>query len=841
MLGRRLLVPVILLLIGASLSLPVQGAGDETPADEWVEAQYSVSFIAFDHLWISAMVDVHEADLGLGGGTPAHDIREISKDNETILDDLLEHVEAEVLRTIEGSFSSLDIDNATMDVVMMERLSFGDDVPGDPYREPISFQGIVDVSLQPSALDLPDTSDPHDLVMGTLQMGGVLNLGFHLKAKAGHLVKYKFTPPTGADLLAGQAKTQVVEVPVDARNDTTDMEVESDLVFVAEMPSELQESVKADALIDVVDFDDVRISVNVSIGVVDARDISPHFPDVIGLDLISADGIRMTVANDVLTWDDIFKLAIEDDIRDIEGQMSEFMEGDVRLGFQWVSESLVGYDTSSMKGAPVYAMLSFNGSLDLFGWSADLAHTALRSDARVPFEVPIGSDLDWKVKLVLPRQITLEESGLIPFSDDKGRNYFEWSKGYGTISGFLVSESTLGLDHYGVLTIKIEITDADTDIGRILGQGMTTIDFKIGIDIDVWAVPVVGNLSARVPMAIHMLRGSSDFIRVLMDDGVINRSIIDEVVDEVRPDLNSRISSIVGTFVDVRLYVDEPTLGINSTGPIRIHGSAKASKEKNIDSLDSIANVIEVGQKFPLLGKWGWFTAYEIKMPEGVEILKIERDLPDSYLAQPVKVSKDRRSFVEILDGGVMDNVTVYAKPTFGKTVSEALSQPLCFIPMILVIVTLVAVPYWWVRRKRMRRSGTRREKGETLEDYRRLPVKGRGRRPPDRKPPPRKRPEPSMPVLEMEEHPPPRPKKREGPSRPEKKVRCPKCGRRFTVDPRFSGITCPHCGHKGKVTVKKQYKKVMCPRCKHPIKYKVGDTVIKCTNCGKEGRVKAR
>jgi DNA-directed RNA polymerase subunit RPC12/RpoP len=831
------------LLVLASLLPPihVQGQGvDETLVDEWIEASYDIVFTSFDTIHVTATFELYEADLDQGTGIPAKTLREKVKSDKQTQTDLEGQLQAGFHDVINSTLGSLDLDNATVMTAGPHLTDVGEDAVNDIYREPLTFSGTAEVRLVPSAIGLPSGSDFNDLVRGTLKMGGKLNLSFELGAKAGHFNHFKFVPPSGMTFMAGQAMTSVQEFPIDARNSTADVRSDRYLVFASPSPASISEKIEASILVDCRSLDELDVAVNVSIHGVASDQISPYFPQTLGLSKISADGIRMAVENGLMTWDNIYEMFIWEEVGKAEDQLSTMLEERVRLNFKWDDSSLKGYDPEDMTGAPVKGVLTGNGTLDTKGLSVDASMAALRSGAKVPFELEIDSGFQWSATLKLPLGTTLEDTGLAATKDNDGRSVFFWSRGYEKVSGHLVSETPQDYKVYGNILTELRIKDADTDIGRVLGNRETTVHFKINVNITIDAFPVEGALASMVPSDVEMEVASADFVRVLLAEGEINQSIVDDAVKELTPEISKMASDAAGTFVDLRMYVEENTLDANTTGPIRIKGSAKASRKKNIDSLNTIQpaqKVIEVGQVFRLQGKEGWAVAYNIEFPEGVEIVNVDHEKTTSSFVQPPTISRDKRSLTEVLWDGETDNVTIYVKPTTGMVAKEAIAQPICFMPIILVIVAIVGGTYWFIRRRKKAkvRGRGRGKKGESIEDFKAIApsvmgAKGR-RRPPVKRTPER----PRAPERERPTRSPP--SKR--PKGARKSVKCPDCGRSFSVDPRFRDIVCPHCGKKGKIPARRGYKRVQCPRCKHAIKYMIGDTTIMCQNCGKTGKVK--
>jgi len=399
--GSRCSVHTIVLIVLVMLLLPlqqlgpfVQGQGiDETLVPEWVEATYDVVFPSFDEIRIDVLFQVYEADLDQAAGVPASTLRQLMATNDSVSEDIINDLGGALEDVVTGSLSSLELEGSTVTTMAPGLKDLGEDDDDDIYKEPLLFEGAAAISLHPASIGLPNESDLDALVSGTLKMGGVLNLSFELVAEAGHMNNFKFTPPSGAVFMAGQAMTSVQKFVVDGRASTEAVKRQEHLVFASSSPAELEEGMTADVLVDIQEFDDLSITIDVVIDAVDSTEISPYFPDVIGLDLVSADGMRMAVENGLMTWDDVYGLAVRERVRDTETQLSALMDGDLRLTFEWNASSLSGYDRSKMTGPPVRAVLKGNGSIDMRGLSVNTAMEALRSGARVPLELEIDSEV----------------------------------------------------------------------------------------------------------------------------------------------------------------------------------------------------------------------------------------------------------------------------------------------------------------------------------------------------------------------------------------------------------------------------------------------------------------
>ena len=232
----------------------------------------------------------------------------------------------------------------------------------------------------------------------------------------------------------------------------------------------------------------------------------------------------------------------------------------------------------------------------------------------------------------------------------------------------------------------------DYDLAKVLGQRRTVVKFKIGVSILLESLPVDKDIRAGLPAGVLIERANADLMRELLAEGLVNRSEIDTIVEDLSREMTVQLSTAVGKDVDFRVFIDEPTMKPNATGPIVLRGSASVSVEKGIDSKDEIANFIDVAKKFYLEGKEGWKVVYTIQLPEGIEIYKVDRSLKPSDFKEQPTISKDKRSLVEIVEGDLTDNVTIYVRPTFEKSITVLLPQPLCIGPIIMVVIVVMIV-----------------------------------------------------------------------------------------------------------------------------------------------------
>ena len=342
--GRSVLHTIVLMVAIMVLSLPcpfVQGQGvDETVVDEWVEATYDVVFPSFDEIRIDTLFQVYEADLDQAAGVPASNLRQLMATNDSVSEIIIDDLGGALEDVVTDSLSSLELEGSTITTTGPGLKDLGEDDGDDIYKEPLLFEGGAAISLHPASIGLPSESDLDALVSGTLKMGGVLNLSFELVAEAGHMNTFKFTPPSGTVFMAGQAMTSAQEFVVDGRASSETVKRLENLVFASASPAELEEGMTADVLVDIQEFDDLAITIDVVIDAVDSTEISPYFPDVIGLDLVSADGVRMAVENGLMTWDDVYGLAVREHVRETETQLSALMDGGLRLTFEWNASSL---------------------------------------------------------------------------------------------------------------------------------------------------------------------------------------------------------------------------------------------------------------------------------------------------------------------------------------------------------------------------------------------------------------------------------------------------------------------------------------------------------------------
>jgi hypothetical protein len=874
MLGPRPL-GLLALLIVASLLLPMnlfavdvgaQGA-DETVTNEWVEAQFNITFSSFSDITVNVRYDIYEADLGLTYGVPASLFRSHLNSDPAVKQDYLDKAEADLWETVNGTLGSLNLQSATVSMVPATIVSIGDNVTGDPYRQPVSIGTSGKVTINPACLELGPGASIDNLVRGTLVMGGVLNLSVVLHAKAGHLNMFHIVPPAGFYFKAGLALTSTRELSIDARASSTDLIEDTYLALVAGNPANLKGRTDALAGVDVKDLDVVSFSVNLSLYAVDSTKISPYFPGVLGVYLVSADGLRMAVTQGLLSWEDIRSLSVQPQIDMLQSQLSGMLSGPLSLKFQWDNSSLDGYDVSTMTGRPVRATLTGIGAMDMKGMSKHIAQDALWSGAKVPFEIGIYNDLNWSIMMTLPQNLTLEGTGLAPSGTALGRETYQWNKAYNPLKGDIARNGTWVPDHNGSVNIRIEVLSVDYDLIRVLAQHQTTLKFKVSVVIAMDGLTLDSDLEQGIPGNVTLERANADLIRALIADGKVERSKIDTMVDDLSLELQMQMSAAVDKDVDFRVFIDEHSLDKNATGPILMKGSATLSVDKDLNSKDSLISFLDTSKTFYLQGKEGWIVTYTIILPKGIEIYDVKRSLKASDFKQQPTVSHDKRSVVEVLDGDLSDNVTIYVKPTFDKTLSVIFVQPVCILSIVLVIVAIIGVVYFWRAHKRKARAKAMaphkhrhqpppvrvRERyqgaqvlerdGQHIEKYRKLQPHLHQHRLPLKQwkteedtdevlPTPRvavpraptRSPKPTHVGDVMETPVPkalvplaqPKPYLPQKPAEPpqhkhvtggqEKFVTCPACKKRFSVHPEAEVLECPHCGKKGKTAPKKPH-----------------------------------
>jgi|GEM_PF-6993783 len=904
---------LLALLIVASLLLPMnlfavevkaQGA-DETVSNEWVEAQFNITFSSFSDINVNVRYDIYEADLGLTYGVPASMFRSHLNSDQNLKQEYLDKAESDLRETINGTLGSLDLQSASVTLAPATIISMGNNVTGDPYREPVSIGTSGKVTINPACLGLGPSASVDTLVRGTLEMGGILNLSVVLHASAGHLNKFHIIPPSGFYFKAGQALTSTRDLSIDARPSNITMTDNTYLALVAGNPANLKDRLDALAMVDVKDLDQVSLSVNLSIYTVDSTKISPHFPGVLGIYLVSADGLRMAVAQGLLSWDDIRSLSVQPQVDALQSQLSSMLSGPLSLKFQWDNGSLDGYDVGTMTGRPIKATLTGTGALDMKGMSKHIAQEALWSGAKVPFEIGIYNDLNWSVKMTLPQNLTLEGTGLAPSGTVAGRETYQWNKAYNPLKGDLARNGTWVPDHNGSVNVRIEVLSVDYDLIRVLGQHQTTLKFKVSVTIALDGLTLDSDLEKGIPGSVKLERANADLIRALIADGKVDRTKIDNMVDDQSQKLQMQMSAALDKDVDFRIFLDEHSLDRNATGPILMKGSATISVDKDLNTKDSLISFLDTSKTFYLQGKEGWVVTYSIIMPKGIEIYDVKRTLKASDFKQQPTVSTDKRSLVEVLDGDLDDNVTIYVKPTLDKTLSVIIVQPVCIMSIVLVIVAILGVAYFWRGHKRKARAKAMaarkhrvqppparvRERsqgasvlerdGQHIEKYRKLQPHLHQHRLPlktwkseegadEELPVPRPavwQPRPThvgdvmetrvpKAVVPLAQPKPYLPQKPISPAQPkhvtgdqERFVTCPACKRRFSVHPEAEVLECPHCGKKGKAAPKKPHitgtlpatKSIRCPRCGNAIVYKEGEETIRCAKCGKEGKVKKK
>jgi hypothetical protein len=617
-------------------------------------------------------------------------------------------------RQLEGIFENAEIVNFSMPIFNGER-----------------FIEELNVELTPTYFELNESVNTRDFINGVLDMGAVVNYSLDLQAEPGWNNTYLIG--LGANLVfkrtTGTLDGDDVRWTVKNWNGYNPSKLALiQLIMGAPTSSAMTSNdIVLEFVLDAEGTEQVSLSNNILVKVEDISSYSV-LPDFINnLEFIPADGFRLFVDNDFLTWDDCYDITISP-LREIIISTVEqsSLNQSLDIEFDWdettTSNILIPYEITNMDDDPPLRALLIDNNINL--QICDISGRALfglinsGANANISEEdVNFGDGLnnigyEYNITLYLPDNLYLD-----------GENIYTWNES-NPVSGEFESDVAKSYDDEEKDTVvEIEIKSTELNLLSFF-TGKTELTF--GVDSKSTSNYNVTKLPQEfyIPEKVALPYLNSDAFRLCVEENVFNSESVDaflkserdlfvNVLKQALPglDISGNINRKV--FDGSLILWDGNISNMDAYTPVKTESYAHSSYSIsfNLDFLPPSVNVPIL--KFNFSGLSNQNATYKMIFPHGIYI-----DANDQLNKTTVEKMKDGRYYILISFSASEENLTleISCKITPSAIFVIGIFVP-CIISLVIAII-LVIIVYIIRKKRRSKKADIPIEPEEDINGY---------------------------------------------------------------------------------------------------------------------------
>jgi hypothetical protein len=451
--------------------------------------------------------------------------------------------------------------------------------------------------------------------------------------------------------------------------------------------------------------------------------VLPSF--ITGLTVVPADGVRLFINNDLLSWDDLFQKTIQP----IAQQTTPILENSslnqlLDLSFSWDAENTTNcstpYNITHMDDTPPLEA-SFEDSdttLHICQMPSRAFFGVINAGATATIasgDINFGSNLDgiiqpYTMVLRLPTNITLD-----------GKNVYTWNRTAPITGAFLSDlQPTPPYAEEKIEThIEIELTKMDLNILNLFtGKTELTASTKMKENDQLYVIRAPNEMILSSKINITYL--NADALRLCTEENVFNSDQVTAFLSQKKEVFQQRLSEILPG-ITIKGVIDRKTFTNSLTwdgdistmdGIVPLVVSNSANEVYNVGFNLSLfpAELSIAPQHFLLSGLANQSVTYRIIFPRGITV-NASDTLGKSIITGK---TKDGLDYVELsFDGDAGGQTTVLTCSLTASPVYVLGVFLPCILVFILVIILIVVI---WLVRKKRKRGGGKRAKLEDTE-----------------------------------------------------------------------------------------------------------------------------
>ncbi|MBI4393041.1 MAG: hypothetical protein HY556_04475 [Euryarchaeota archaeon] len=720
--------------IALSVFAPTTSAAgtDPNPAvSEWIDSTYKITFTNLTRLDLDITAKVHKVRVqgtdftadsardqyngisnfgGLGAGA-------------TFVTKVEDSLNATFQTALAGAFPEAATRRVTETKLNLTSLTVSNSA--DPLND--SYQPTIDITMKAvilqkrSALGISSISDA--AIDAAFAAGARFTTNVTLYADPGHNVSYVITAPAGLSWSSPSAGTlgssnSTLSYAItnwDALSGSVQKPKLGVTLLDASAATWTKEAISTSVELAIPSFKltgeklPLTATVKIKIGVISVKDRFPSaLPTSITLDFISADALRALKATGAVKESDLTggEATLLSTLKDsLEGPLG----ADVTVTGGFSDASLDGGATAPYRDTPsvVFEANAVGGYTLAAAKDKDLTGV-FSIGAKIETEFTLTSDAgrvtDYKISIPSSVEFESVTGGGSAASDGHSATW--------------TVDNSLGADEKQVkakmkihdkdatkftaqkakLGVTVDIKDLDIDIVKAVRRdfGKLLVDVDINGELGVIVVP--DEFKDKLPSGLELEYLSSDAIRILLRDGFISQSQVDELQTKLLTEAQTRVSDAIGGNAQITGGLDEKSLASSliatkPSGDKPIIFKAHLSIEKSLNSIGGGAaaiNLMTVPLDFDLPRLQDLDTTYKVILPKGISVLD---STADGGTIEKGKTA-DGRDFFMVSPTG--DSAQTHVTMAITESIVIAKFWPV-LLAAVLVLLLIIGLPIWFI------------------------------------------------------------------------------------------------------------------------------------------------
>lgn len=742
---------ITLALLGASATpfASAQGfASDQTPAGQWVEAEFTMTFASLTDISLTGSLKVREFTDG-GDLYTAKDIRDSfagsnrfgKKVGDAFVTDLEATLKTQVQDVLADAFPRATTREVTTTTIDRASLS----ASGGAYDPPVLVAIGATIVRPLSTLGLESYSA--EAIDTVFAAGAAVTTDFTLSTQAGYVSTFTLVAPAGrgfSDPSEGTvtADASTLTIVRDNLQGTSSLATPASVKLLdpsATPPT--AEDIATDVQLALGALGEptleVTTTIDVAIHAVDAAArFGDSFPSTVELSYLSADAVRELHRTGALSDEDL--ASASDAIKDLVSEKLTAAFGEsASLDGAFVASSLTGAASAPFDTDPPlkYAATSTNTKA-IDDEKAEHADVALRIGAALALDVQLfASETRESAFVITAPEGTVFAEGTTGDVAADGRSVrvvvppatetapeMQMKLRDPSAPVFVTEASQdgvlVGPNGDSSLSITLDIKDLDISIGKAIGGDLGNVLIDLAVQGNLGIVKIPDDVKPQLGSTVELDYLASDAIRLLLDEGVIEEQTILDLETDLLDRISEQLSGSLGGSFRVTGGFDRATLDptlistpISGDEPIVFRASLSIAKPlsggETVQRDAAIALYTAPAQTFDLPRVEGQDTSYKIILPAGLSVADLQVT-GGSY--ETATEPDGRESFtVTPTDETAQASVSMAVTPSF----VIAKFWPVLLLA-VLVIFLLVGTPIAFViMRRRKHHEAPEEPRGE--------------------------------------------------------------------------------------------------------------------------------
>jgi len=578
------------------------------------------------------------------------------------------------------------------------------------------FYNNFSLDLTPLYFNIDETVDVYSLVNGVLDISAYVNYSFNLKAEPGWNNNYVFNLGNNFTFVRTTGSVSGTKIGWDVKSsygNSPSVNAEIQLKKINPTTPKLNsEDIFLEFVLNAKNSNSTVFNSNILLRSIDIRDynIVPNF--IHNLNFMPADGIRLFVENDLLSWDIAYDKTVKVLQQKIKSTIEEsLMNQTLDLIFIWdnqtTTECIEPYNIVNMDNKPnIKAILTDNSiNLKIFNATSRTIFGLINSGADISIsnnDTNFGNNLknvgyNYNISFYLPDGILLDN-----------KNVYSWNDTIPISGKFKSNSAAIYYDEDKNCVIEIEIKTSDLNLLSFL-TAKTELTFGVDLKADrnynVTTLPKEFVLPNKISLKYLI----SDAFRLGIEENVFDANSVNNFLNNEKnnfetifkrllPDLE--VNSIIKRDVFFNsLSWDKDISKMDANSPIKTSLYSHCSYPISFD-FSIIPPTFNIPTKnFNLTGLPNEKITYKIIFPNGISI-----DIDDPLNRIVKKELSDGRQYFEI---SFSQSESDLSGEVSCKMVPSALFIIGVFLPCIVaIVITIILIALILIFRKKRKQKG---------------------------------------------------------------------------------------------------------------------------------------